>query len=63
MVQYGPFQRSILNSYAFASVGLQEEVGGTTTAGDWVWCGFGDGWAIFFVVAGNTDLGRATINL
>ena len=50
-VKSGPFNNRSRFSYAFASVGMQEEVDGTTTAGDWVGCSFGDGRAIFYVVA------------
>jgi hypothetical protein len=32
---------------------MWEEVRSTTTGGEWVWRSFGDGWAIFFDVAGS----------
>ena len=36
LVQSGPSNSSSLSLYAFASVGMQEEVGGTTVVGDLV---------------------------
>lgn len=42
LVQSGPFNHRNLSSYAFASVGMQEEAGCTATAGDLVLCSIVD---------------------